>query len=279
MQRHEIIERILRIPPEQATDEDRTLLRTVWDALRAGTLRAAEQKDGVWMVNTRVKEVILWAFRAGILDDVPSHPGSAVLSFTDKNTLPTQSFTAASGRRIVPGGTSIRDASHIAPGVIVMPPSYVNIGAFIDEGTMIDSHVLVGSCAQVGKHVHLSAAVQVGGVLEPIGACPVIIEDNVLVGGNCGIYEGTIVRRGAVLGTGVILTGSTPVYDLARETVYRKTPDHPLEIPENAVVVQGSRPARSRFAEEHGLHIYAPVIVKYRDAKTDAATVLEESLR
>jgi 2,3,4,5-tetrahydropyridine-2,6-dicarboxylate N-succinyltransferase len=274
-----IIDSILSVAPDKATDEDRDLLHPVWHAIRSGELRAANKVHGAWVVNRRVKEVILWAFRAGVLSDVPSQKGGGVFSFTDKNTLPTQSFTASSGRRIVPGGTTIRDASYIAPGVIVMPPSYVNIGAYIDEGSMIDSHALVGSCAQIGKRVHLSAAVQVGGVLEPVGAYPVIIEDDVLVGGNCGIYEGTIVRRGAVIGTGVILTSSTPVYDLVNEVAYRKTAEHPLEIPENAVVVQGSRPAHSRFAEAHGLHIYTPVIVKYRDEKTDAATALEESLR
>jgi 2,3,4,5-tetrahydropyridine-2-carboxylate N-succinyltransferase len=279
MDMHELIDRILAIDPSGAGEGDRALLAPVWEALRAGTLRAAERVDGRWTVNTRVKRVMLWAFRAGVLRDVAQRERDGVFAFTDKDTLPTQTFTAASGRRIVPGGTSVRDASHVAAGVIVMPPSYINIGAYVDEGTMVDSHVLVGSCAQVGKRVHLSAAVQVGGVLEPAGACPVIIEDDVMVGGNCGIYEGTIVRRRAVIGTGVILTGSTPVYDLVAEAVYRRTPDRPLEIPENAVVVQGSRPLRSSFAEKHGLHVYSPIIIKYRDEKTDAATALEESLR
>ena len=268
---------ILSIDPKSATPSDRLLLEPVWKQLRDGTLRAANKLDGHWEVNTEVKRVILWAFRAGILEDIGTNDG--VFAFTDKNTIPVQTFDALSGRRIVPGGTSVRDASHIAARVIIMPPSYVNIGAYVDEDTLVDSHVLVGSCAQIGKRVHLSAAVQIGGVLEPANAVPVVVEDDVMVGGNSGIYEGTIVRRGAVIGTGVILTGSTPVYDITREVIYRKTTEHPLEIPENAVVVQGSRPARNRFAESHGLHIYTPVIVKYRDDKTDAATALEDALR
>ena len=275
MQDH--IARIVAIDPSMATPSDLLLLAPVWEQLRNGILRSAEKREGVWTVNTHVKRVILWAFRAGVLEDVGTNDG--VFGFTDKNTIPVQTFNAASGRRIVPGGSSIRDASYIAPGVIVMPPSYVNIGAYVDEGTLIDSHALVGSCAQIGKRVHLSAAVQIGGVLEPTNAVPVVIEDDVMVGGNSGIYEGTIVRRRAVIGTGVILTGSTPVYDLTHGVIFRKTKEHPLEIPENAVVVQGSRPAHGRFAESHGVHIYTPVIVKYRDDKTDAATALENALR
>jgi 2,3,4,5-tetrahydropyridine-2,6-dicarboxylate N-succinyltransferase len=271
------INTILTISPDSATADDRELLAPVWKALREGTIRAATPVDGQWRVNLQVKRVILWAFRAGALTDIGGD--DAVFSFTDKDTIPTQTFRAASGRRIVPGGTSIRDGSYVAKGVIVMPPSYINIGAFVDEGTMVDSHVLVGSCAQIGKRVHLSAAVQIGGVLEPAGAVPVIIEDDVLVGGNCGIYEGTIIRRGAVIGTGVILNRSTPVYDLVREVIYRRSEKHPLEIPENAVVVQGSRPASAAFATMHGIHVYTPLIVKYRDEKTSAATALEESLR
>ncbi|MDH7514727.1 MAG: 2,3,4,5-tetrahydropyridine-2,6-dicarboxylate N-succinyltransferase [Bacteroidota bacterium] len=271
------IARILSREPSPRIDENLALLAPVWEALRKGTLRAARRDGTAWVVEQEVKQVILWAFRAGMLVDVGE--GGAVFSFTDKNTIPVQRFRAADGRRIVPGGTTIRDGAYIAPGVIVMPPSYINIGAYVDEGTLIDSHVLVGSCAQIGKRVHVSAGVQVGGVLEPIGAMPVVIEDDALIGGNCGIYEGTIVRRGAVIGTGVILTGSTPVYDLVREVVYRKTPEHSLEIPEYAVVVQGTRPARGPFAESHGIHIYTPVIVKYRDERTDAATALEEALR
>jgi 2,3,4,5-tetrahydropyridine-2,6-dicarboxylate N-succinyltransferase len=279
MDYEELLKRILDIDPEYAGENEFALLEQAWEGLRSGVIRAAEKSGDSWAVNRKVKEVILWAFRAGVLRDVPGHDFGGVFSFTDKNTLPTQSFDAGSGRRIVPGGTSIRDGCFVARGVIIMPPSYVNIGAYVDKDTLIDSHVLVGSCAQIGKRVHLSAAVQIGGVLEPVGAVPVIIEDDVLVGGNCGIYEGTIVRTGAVIGTGVILTASTPVYDLVREAVYRKTPEHPLEIPESAVVVQGCRPARSAFAEKHGIQIYTPVIVKYRDDRTSAATALEESLR
>ena len=275
----QMIDAILAIEPDGASDADRSLLSPVWQALREGTIRAAECVDGSWRVNMRVKQVILWAFRAGILTDVGTGIENRVFSFTDKDTIPTQVFGAGTGRRIVPGGTAIRDGSHVAAGVIVMPPSYVNIGAYIGEGTMVDSHVLVGSCAQIGRNVHLSAAVQIGGVLEPAGAMPVIIEDDVLIGGNCGIYEGTIIRRGAVIGTGVVLNRSTPVYDLVNEVVYRKTEDHPLEIPANAVVVQGSRPSATPFGKAHGIQIYTPLIVKYRDERTSAATALEESLR
>jgi 2,3,4,5-tetrahydropyridine-2,6-dicarboxylate N-succinyltransferase len=273
------IESILLIDPVRATDKDRALLLPVWEALRTGTLRAAEREGTEWRVNMHVKKVIIWAFRSGVLVDIPDDGAGGVFSFTDKNTLPVQRFTAESARRIVPGGSTVRDGSYLAPGVIVMPPAYINGGCLVDEGTMVDSHALVGSCAQIGKNVHLSAAVQVGGVLEPIGAMPVIIEDNVMVGGNCGIYEGTIVRQRCVIGTGVILNASTPVYDLVRETIYRKTKDRPLEIPEGAVVVQGSRPAGGKFAAEKGVQLYTPVIVKYRDDKTDAATILEEALR
>jgi 2,3,4,5-tetrahydropyridine-2-carboxylate N-succinyltransferase len=272
----DILRRILDTDPTTPGSEVRTLLARVWQALREGTLRAAEPRDGTWAVNRDVKEVILWAFRAGAL---VAHGGQGAFTYTDKDTMPLQRFAPDGGRRIVPGGTSVRDASYLAPGVIIMPPSYVNVGAYVDEGTLIDSHVLVGSCAQIGRNVHLSAAVQIGGVLEPSGALPVIVEDNVLIGGNCGVYEGTIVCRRAVLGTGVILNGSTPVYDLVREVVYRRTAEHPLVIPSNAVVVQGSRPARGTFADQHGIHLYSPVIVKYRDDRTDAATALEEALR
>jgi len=200
-------------------------------------------------------------------------------SFIDKDTYPLKSITLDNGVRIVPGGSAVRDGSYLAPSVVMMPPAYVNVGAYVDEGTMIDSHALVGSCAQVGKKVHLSAGVQVGGVLEPVGAMPVIIEDEVMVGGNCGIYEGTIVKERAVIGTGVILNGSTPVYDLALNAIYRKTAEAPLVIPAGAVVVAGSRKIKGDFASEHGLSIYTPVIIKYRDERTDSATALEEALR
>lgn len=273
---NELISTLLTRDPAKAEPADFEILDCLWQALREGRLRSATCVGGHWHANTDVKRVILWAFRAGILTDIGN---DGVFSFTDKHTLPVQHFSAESGRRIVPGGSTVRDASYIAPGVIIMPPAYINIGAYVDEHTLVDSHALVGSCAQIGKRVHLSAAVQIGGVLEPVGAVPVIIEDDVMVGGNSGIYEGTIVRRRAVIGTGVILNASTPVYDLVHGRILRKTPESPLEIPENAVVVAGSRPARGQYAATEGIHIYTPVIVKYRDEKTDAATALEESLR
>lgn len=273
---NDILTTLLAIDPSAADARAFELLGQIREALREGRLRAANRIDGKWVADTNVKRVILWAFRAGILSDFDS---GASFSFTDKHTLPVQEFAAASGRRIVPGGSTVRDGAYVAPGVIVMPPAYINIGAYVDADTLVDSHALVGSCAQIGKRVHLSAGVQVGGVLEPVGAVPVVIEDDVMVGGNSGIYEGTIVRRRAVIGTGVILNASTPVYDLVHGRILRKSADAPLEIPENAVVVAGSRPARGDFAAAEGLHIYTPLIIKYRDEKTDAATALEESLR
>src|SRR5688572_21928759 len=244
--------------------------------LEKGAVRAAQRDDmGEWKAQTWVKEGILAAFRYGVLAEFAS--GS--LSFIDKDTIPVRRFKVQDGIRIVPGGSSIRRGAFIAKGVVMMPPAYVNIGAYVDEDTMIDSHALVGSCAQIGKRVHLSAAAQVGGVLEPVGNVPVVIEDDVVVGGNCGIYEGTIVRSRAVIGAGVVLTGSTPVYDVVRGQIYRKTPDRPLEIPYGAVVVPGARPMRGAFAEQHGLQVTTPMIVKYRDEKTDSGTALEEALR
>lgn len=244
--------------------------------LERGAVRAAiRDGDGVWKAQAWVKEGILAAFRFGVVTEFAS--GS--LSFVDKDTLPVRRFKAQDGIRIVPGGTAIRRGAYLAKGVVIMPPAYVNIGAFVDEDTMIDSHALVGSCAQIGKRVHLSAAAQIGGVLEPVGSVPVVIEDDVVVGGNCGIYEGTIVRGRAVIGAGVVLTGSTPVYDVARGQIYRRTAERPLEIPFGAVVVPGARPLRGAFAEQHSLQIATPVIVKYRDDKTDSATALEEALR
>jgi 2,3,4,5-tetrahydropyridine-2,6-dicarboxylate N-succinyltransferase len=273
---NEEIHALLARDPDNARPEDFALLDSIRRAMREGKLRAAECIDGKWIANTEVKRVILWAFRSGQLRDVHIDD---VFSFTDKHTLPVQTFMAAGRRRIVPGGTTVRDASYLAPGVIIMPPAYVNIGAYVDEDTMIDSHALVGSCAQIGKRVHLSAGAQIGGVLEPVGAVPVVIEDDVMVGGNSGIYEGCIVRRRTVIGTGVILNASTPVYDLVNQRTLRASSSAPLEIPEGAVVVAGSRPARGDFARTEGIHIYTPVIIKYRDEKTDAATALEESLR
>src|SRR3954467_1531604 len=244
------------------------------DQLTQGKVRAAEKVDGKWKVNTWVKQGILLGFRLGTLAEMP-----AGLSFVDKDTFPARQFTVSDKVRIVPGGSSARVGAYIAPSVICMPPMFINVGAYVDEGTMIDSHALVGSCAQVGKRVHLSAAAQVGGVLEPVNAAPVIIEDDVLVGGNCGIFEGTLVRARAVLGAGTILTRSTPLYDLVREEVYRATADAPLEVPENAVVVPGSRAVKKGKAVEWNLSLYTPVIVKYRDEKTDRGIELEEWLR
>jgi 2,3,4,5-tetrahydropyridine-2-carboxylate N-succinyltransferase len=249
--------------------------------LNEGKVRAAEPgPTGYWQVNAWVKQGILLGMKLGEL--VESHVNLGPLGrlpFVDKHTYPLRKFTVADGVRIVPGGSSVRDGAYLAPGVVMMPPAYVNVGAYVDEGTMIDSHALVGSCAQIGKGVHLSAASQIGGVLEPIGAMPVIIEDDVMIGGNCGIYEGTIVGERAVIGTGVILNGSTPVYDLVHDIILRKSADGPLVIPEGAVVVAGSRQVKGKFAEEHGLSIYTPLIVKYRDKKTDASTALESALR
>lgn len=259
------------------TAEDRVVFDDFKAALNRGEIRAAERSaDGTWHVNSWVKQGILLGFRMGRLVDMS---GASGLRFFDKDTYPIRPTSSTENIRIVPGGSSIRDGAYVAPGVVCMPPMYVNVGAYVDEGTMIDSHALVGSCAQIGKRVHLSAAAQVGGVLEPVGAVPVIIEDDVLVGGGCGIYEGTIVRERAVLASGTILTGSTPVYDLAREKIYQKSPDGPLEIPPGAVVVPGSRKVRGEVGSAWGLSIYAPVIVKYRDEKTDAAVQLEDILR
>jgi 2,3,4,5-tetrahydropyridine-2,6-dicarboxylate N-succinyltransferase len=246
--------------------------------LNCGAIRAAERDaNGKWQANTWVKRGILVGFRMGLI--IEQTPAGAPLQFLDKNTYPIRRFTPADRVRIVPGGSSIRDGAYLAPGVVCMPPMFVNAGAYVDEGTMIDSHALVGSCAQVGKRVHISAAAQVGGVLEPAGAMPVIIEDDVIIGGNCGVYEGAIVRERAVLASGTIITGSTPVFDLVREEIYRRNGEQPIEIPAGAVVVPGSRAIQTDKAREWGLSLYAPVIVKYRDQKTDAATQLEEALR
>jgi 2,3,4,5-tetrahydropyridine-2-carboxylate N-succinyltransferase len=244
--------------------------------LNAGKVRAAEKVDGAWKVHSWVKKGILLGFRLGSLSDISINEN---FRYFDKDTYPLKRITLKDNVRTVPGGTAIRDGAFVAPTVVIMPPAYINVGAYVDEETMIDSHALVGSCAQIGKRVHLSAGAQIGGVLEPVGEMPVIIEDDVVIGGNCGVYEGTMVRRGAVLGAGVILTGSTPVYDSVKHTVYRRSKERPLEIPEGAVVVPGGRPLESQFGIKHRLSIYAPIIVKYRDEKTDAATVLEESLR
>ncbi len=249
-------------------------------ALTRGEIRAAEKVSGRWVVNAWVKQGILLGFRLGELREMSD---GDVLSFVDKDTFPARHVTLADRIRLVPGGSSIREGAYVAPSVICMPPMYINVGAYVDEGSMIDSHALVGSCAQVGKRVHLSAAAQVGGVLEPINAAPVVIEDDVLIGGNCGIYEGTLVRARAVLGAGTILTRSTPLYDLVRGEIYRATAEHPLEVPENAVVVPGSRAVKKGKGNSNSgdwdLSLSTPVIVKYRDEKTDRGIEMEEWLR
>jgi 2,3,4,5-tetrahydropyridine-2-carboxylate N-succinyltransferase len=251
-------------------------------ALESGELRSASPDSASltgWRVNAWVKQGILLGFRLGVLEDLPA----GGLSFVEKHTYPVRHFSAAGGVRIVPGGSSIRAGAYVARGVVCMPPMYINAGAYVDEGTMVDSHALVGSCAQIGKRVHLSAAAQIGGVLEPVNASPVVIEDDVLVGGNCGVYEGTIVRKGAVLAAGTILTRGTPVFDLVNGQIIRATADVPLVIPENAVIVPGSRAVATgkghELSRDWGLSLYAPVIVKYRDEKTDLSTALEDLLR
>lgn len=243
--------------------------------LETGEVRVAEKIDGQWKVNPWVKEAILEGFRIGKLTDM----SAGEYSFFDKDTLPLKKFSVEDRVRIVPGGSSVRCGAFLAPSVIMMPPAYVNIGAYVDEGTMIDSHALVGSCAQVGKHVHISAASQIGGVLEPAGALPVIIEDDAFIGGNCGIYEGTIVCEGAVLGSGVILTKGTAVYDATTGEYVPKTADGRTVIPAGAVVVAGSRPVTKGPGKDAGIQLYTPVIVKYRDGKTAASVELESLLR
>lgn len=247
------------------------------DALNNGKIRAAERNnEGNWVANQWVKEGILLLFKGGKLADWSVNDQ---YKFFDKHNILPRKLSLMDNVRLVPGGSAIRMGSYVAPGVICMPPMYINIGAYVDEGTMVDSHALVGTCAQIGKNVHLSAASQIGGVLEPAGARPVVVEDNVMIGGNCGIYEGVILRKGAVLGSGVILNGSTRVYDAVNETIIKTTEEKPLEIPENAVVIPGNRPLNTSFGKEHGLSIATPIIVKYRDEKTDAKTALNEILR
>jgi 2,3,4,5-tetrahydropyridine-2-carboxylate N-succinyltransferase len=246
------------------------------DALTCGEVRAAEKRDGRWQVNAWVKQGILLGFRLGAM--VEMEPAGS-LSFVDKDTFPARRFRVADGVRLVPGGSSIREGAYVAPSVICMPPMYINVGAYVDEGSLIDSHALVGSCAQIGKRVHLSAAAQIGGVLEPVNAMPVIIEDDVLVGGNCGVYEGTRVSAGAVLGAGVILTRSTPLYDVVHGQVYRASGEEPLVVPQNAVVVPGGRALQRGKSAEWGLSLYTPVVVKYRDDKTGRGIELEDLLR
>ena len=249
------------------------------EKLERGTLRAAEPDASVplgWRVNAWVKRGILLGFRLG---QMTAMGGAEGLSFVDKATYPARQFAVENGVRVVPGGSSVRSGAYVSRGVVMMPPAYINVGAYVEEGTMVDSHALVGSCAQIGKRVHLSAAAQIGGVLEPVNATPVVIEDDCLVGGNTGVYEGTIVRKGAVLAAGVVLTRGTPVYDIVRGEVYRATAEQPLVIPEGAVLVPGSRPITSGKGAEWQLSVATPVIVKYRDAKTELSLALEDLLR
>jgi 2,3,4,5-tetrahydropyridine-2,6-dicarboxylate N-succinyltransferase len=307
------IERLFDAPPEQYTEEHHQLFREFKAALNRGEVRAAEPdasaKTG-WRVNAWVKKGILLGFRMGTIVEMPAPGagigdtagskvgadrraaasgihGSAVARaiapagqpFLDKSTYPLRSITAADGIRLIPGGSSIRDGSFLGRGVICMPPMFINVGAYVGEDTMIDSHALVGSCAQIGRNCHISAGAQIGGVLEPVGALPVVVEDNVLVGGNSGVYEGTVIKRRAVLGTGTILNRSIPVYDLVRDAVYTATESEPLVIPEEAIVVPGARAVQHPLGKKHGLSLQAAVIVKYRDSKTETRIQLEDLLR
>ncbi len=269
-------------PRERGLPADaRDAVAELLDALEKGDVRAAEMSDdGAWHAVQWVKQGILLGFRAGDMIEMSvGGEGGSRLPFFDKDTYPVRDLSLRDGVRLVPGGSAIRRGAYIAKGVVCMPPMYVNVGAYVDEGTMVDSHALVGSCAQIGKRVHLSAAAQIGGVLEPINASPVVIEDDVIVGGNTGIYEGTVVRSRAVIGAGVVLTRGTPVFDLVNETVIRADAGRPLEIPEHAVVVPGAREVNSKWGKSLRISIQTPVIVKYRDEKTDAATELEDWLR
>jgi 2,3,4,5-tetrahydropyridine-2-carboxylate N-succinyltransferase len=274
------IERLYDQPPAEYTHAHHKLFDEFKAALNEGRVRAAEpdaESPTGWRVNAWVKKGVLAGFRMGKLIDMSVD--AARQPFFDKSTYPVKRLTVESGVRMVPGGSSIRDGCYVARGVTCMPPMYINVGSYVGEGTMVDSHALIGSCAQVGARCHISAAVQIGGVLEPVGALPVIVEDDVLVGGNCGVYEGTVVKRRAVLGTGTILNRSTPVYDLVRGEVYAATTDEPLVIPEEAVVVAGARLIPRGPGKDWGISLYTPVIVKYRDAKTDAKLQLEDLLR
>jgi 2,3,4,5-tetrahydropyridine-2-carboxylate N-succinyltransferase len=274
------IESLFDLRPDIYTEEHFRLFQSFKDALNSGEARAAEPDPSSptgWRVNTWVKKGILIGFRMGTVVDMSVD--GARQPYFDKATYPVKAFTAGSGVRIVPGGSSIRDGCYVGAGVTCMPPMYINTGAYVGNGAMVDSHALVGSCAQVGRNCHISAAAQIGGVLEPVGALPVIIEDEVLMGGNCGVYEGTVVKRRAVLGTGVILNRSTPVYDIPRGIVHSATDDAPLVVPEEAVVVAGSRAIQRGIGKDWGISLYTPVIVKYRDAKTDAKVQLEDLLR
>jgi 2,3,4,5-tetrahydropyridine-2-carboxylate N-succinyltransferase len=272
------IERLFALGNQVEAERDTALRLFVEfrDALTAGTIRAAERIGGSWRTNVWVKQGILLGFRLGEMVQLGD---PKVLPFVDKSTFPVRHFASGDGVRVVPGGSSVRMGAYVAAGVVCMPPMYINVGAYVDEGTLIDSHALVGSCAQVGKRVHVSAGAQIGGVLEPVNASPVIIEDDVLVGGNCGVYEGAVVSSRAVLGAGTILTRSTPLYDVVRGEVYRADGEKPLTVPENAVVVPGARKVERGKASDWGLSLYTPVVVKYRDEKTDRGIELEDLLR
>ena len=274
------IEALFSNPPAEYTADHHALFARFKQALNEGRIRAAAPDASTpsgWRVNAWVKQGILLGFRLGSIVDMSIDPGRQ--PWFDKSTYPVRSLAPDAGVRVVPGGSSIRDGVYLGRGVTCMPPMYINVGAWVDDGTMVDSHALVGSCAQIGKNCHISAAAQVGGVLEPVGALPVVIEDDVLLGGNTGVYEGTVVKRRAVLATGVILNRSTPIYDLVNGTVHSATDTDPLIVPENAVVVAGSRAVSRGKGAEWGISLYTPVIVKYRDAKTDAKLKLEDYLR
>lgn len=274
------IEQLFDAKPATYTEEHFALFARFKQGLNTGEFRSAEpdpSSSSGWRVNAWVKKGLLVGFRMGTIVDMSVD--TARLPFYDKATWPLRRIEPGRGTRIVPGGSSIRDGCYIGKSVTCMPPMYINAGAFVDDGTLVDSHALIGSCAQIGKNCHISAAAQIGGVLEPVGALPVIVEDDALVGGNCGVYEGTVVKKRVVLGSGVILTRSTPVYDLVRGEVYSATDDQPLVIPEEAVVVAGSRAVTKGKGQEWGISLYTPVIVKYRDAKTDARVQLADFLR
>ncbi|MEX2467543.1 MAG: 2,3,4,5-tetrahydropyridine-2,6-dicarboxylate N-succinyltransferase [Gemmatimonadota bacterium] len=283
----ERIERLTAPGASPDRDEARAAVADLLEALGRGDVRAAQPGPEGWQAVPWVKSGILLAFRTGANRAFVAHPaapnpdfGGSTIQFFDRDTLPLRDTHGIDENvRIVPGGSSVRAGAYLGAGVVMMPPAFVNIGAYVDEGAMIDSHALVGSCAQVGKRVHLSAGAQLGGVLEPVGLRPVIVEDDAMIGGNTGIFEGTLIGRRAVVAPGVQLTASTAVYDLVREDVYRAGVEGPLSIPDGAVVVPGSRPAGSGWGKAQGLSLYAPVIVKYRDEKTNAATALEEALR
>ena len=275
-----LAERIQSLSSQSINDSNReealACFQEVLAGLNEGTIRSASKNTaGHWEAHGWVKQGILLGFKLGSLVDYST--GSH--SFFDKDTYPLKPLEVSDNVRVVPGGSSIRTGSYISPGVVCMPPMYVNVGAYVDSGTLIDSHALVGSCAQIGKRVHLSAAAQIGGVLEPIGALPVIVEDDAFIGGGCGIYEGCIIGERAVLAPGVILTGATRIYDVVQERVIQREGGKPLQVPQGAVLVPGTRPISSPFGKAEGLSLYSPIIVKYRDAKTDASTTLENALR